>query len=286
MKPALAVVPLVLSALVPVTSAWPADAPTVVEGSFESQGVKVPIAGAYAFRTTSSAGSDAIINVVVSNGGIDADLARKLVDPWLDRRLFFEKRYENEETAVINFEFSPDGKFGGVSYQLGSGNGCGFCVSPAMKSTVKLAGGRLAGTLSCKEEGRAWEITLDVGVASDDHGAALPADGGEPAKAYLAYAAALKAGDAAALKKVIVASLAEQMAEAEKKGSIEGFLGFLGEDRWVDTVTVEKGFATPDTAVLVLKGEGPIGKRQGEVVMRREDGAWRVHDEILSAAIE
>ncbi len=277
---------VVVSVLMPVVTPGAGDVGVVAEGTFESKGVSVPITGAYAFKTTSALGDDAIINVVVSNAVLTPDHASRYIDPWLDRRLFFSHRVESEEVAVINFELKPDGAFHGVSYQLGSGNGCGFCTSPEMKSTVKLAQGRLAGTLSNAGEELGWEITLDVPLASDEHGQALSADGGEPAKAYLAYAAALKAGDAAALKSLLVATMAEQLDKAEKAGRLEDFLGLLGEGRYVDSVTVQNGFVSGDTAVLVINGDGAVGKRAGEAVLRREEGSWRVQDEILEMAPE
>jgi hypothetical protein len=256
------------------------------KGKFESKGVSVEVGGAYAFRTTSSFGSDKILNVVVSNAGISTQFAKKWLDPWLDRRQFFEKRFKDDETAVINFEFTPEGVYQGVSYWLGSSNGCGYCAYGEAKSTVKLVAGRLAGTLSYKGEARSWEIAIDVPVASDDRGAALPAGGGDPGSAYLSYSAALKAGDAAAIKKLIVAPLVENMDKAEKSGELDSFVGMLAGSRYVDTVQVDSGFATAETAVLAVSGSGPVGKRAGQVLLRKEQGGWRVDDEILDMVVE
>lgn len=252
------------------------------QGRFESGGVAVDVVDAYAFRTRQSYGDDPVIAVAVSN----ASLLEAAVDRWLDRKQFLENRVKNQETAVIYFEFSPQGGYQAVSYYLGSGNGCGYCGGGEVKSGVKLEAGRLAGPFSFKGKDRSWDITLDVPLASDDHGTALPPGGGAPGKAYLAFAAAVKDRDAFALKELLASSGMASLERAEKAGQVDAFLDFLGENRYVDTVQVLKGFAGPDRAVLAVAGEGPVGKRKGQVLLRKEAGAWRVDDEILDMASE
>ena len=251
-------------------------------GKFASGTVSFEVSDAYAFRSKSSFGDDQVIQVMVTNSGI----REEAIHPWLDRKKVFEKRFQDEETATIYFEFSPKGEYQAISYYLGSGNGCGYCSGGDVKSTVKLAGGKLAGTFSFQGKDRSWDIKLDVPVAADDHGAALPAGGGEPGKAYLAFAAAVKARDAAALKKLLIARRLAGLEKAEKDGEVQDFLNYLDEGRYADTVKVEKGFATADTAILLVTGDGPIGKRAGQALVRREAAGWRVDDEILESAPE
>ncbi len=250
------------------------------KGKFESGGISFGVSDAYAFRARSSFGDDQVIQVMVTNAGI----LEEKIHPWFDRKKAFDHRFKDDETATIYFEFSPKGDYQAVSYYLAPGNGCGYCSSSDVKSTVKLAGGKLAGTFSHQRKDRAWDITLDVPVASDDHGAALPAGGGEPGQAYLAYAAALKARDAAALKKVLLARRAAGMEQAEKANELPDFFAYLDEGRYADSVRVDRGFASADTAILLVSGDGPIGKRAGQALLRKEAGGWRVDDEILEGA--
>ena len=53
---------------------------------------------------------------------------------------------KDKETAVVYVEFKPDGAYRGPSYYFAQGNGCGYCGGNlGVTSTVKLAGGRIAG---------------------------------------------------------------------------------------------------------------------------------------------
>jgi hypothetical protein len=65
-----------------------------------------------------------------------------------------------------------------------------------------------------------------------------------------------------------------------------GFLAWLGGQRYLDGVRVEKGFAKADSAVLLVTGSGPIGNRRGQVTLTREKDGWRVSDEVVGSASE
>jgi hypothetical protein len=151
---------------------------------------------------------------------------------------------------------------------------------------VKLAGDKLVGGLKSSGKDRIFDVTLDVPVASDDHGAALPAGGGDPGKVYLAFHEALKAGDAPGLKKTLDSFMLKQMAKGEASNDMRGFLAWLGGQRYLDSVRVEKGFAKADFAVLLVTGSGPIGNRRGQVTLAREKDGWRVSDEVVGSASE
>jgi hypothetical protein len=243
-------------------------------GTFTSKKISFKVGGGYAYPALSSLGQDPIIKVAVSNG----EILGILVDPFLDRDKAVAKHVSDDEGALVNFEFTPAGKFDGVSYYLGSGNGCGYCSAPEMKSTVTLTGGRLVGQLTYKTKDVSWNIALDVAVASTEHGPALPANGGEPGKVYKAYAAALAGHQAAALKKLFASRRVESMAQAEKDGQLEAFLDYFAGQNDIATVKIDKGFATADTAVLVVSGtSGDSGSRAGEVVLKKEKDGWRVY---------
>jgi hypothetical protein len=199
---------------------------------------------------------------------------------YYDRRRVVEKRIRDEETGVVYFEFRPDGTFRGLSYYLGPGNGCGFCSSE-VASTVKVANGKVTGTLKGTEKERPFDFTLDVPVMGDDHGAALPPDGGEPGATYLAYHNALLKRDQAALKPLLSADRQNTWVEAEKKGQLAGFVDYLASEHPEKSVRITRGYAKGSTAVLLVAGDSSAGKLVGEVLLMKEKDLWRVDDELM-----
>jgi hypothetical protein len=269
---------VVLAALAGGT-ARAADPSPTAKGRFKSKDVFFDALGAFAFRGKASLDptKDALI-VAVSNAGIRPEIFGR----YFDRKRTLEKRLKDNETAIVYFEFSPQGKYRGLSYYLEPGNGCGYCASSEVESSVKLSGGKLAGSLkSDKEKDRTFDITLDVPLQSDDHGAVLPEGGGAPAKAYLAYHGALVAKDTATLKPFLSEGLLKSYASFEKKEKLDEFLGYLHEEHPVKSVRITKGFSTSSDAVLLIEGESEIGKMTGEVLLLNEKGSWRVHDEVV-----
>ena len=73
-------------------------------------------------------------------------------------------------------------------------------------------------------------MTLDLPIASDDHGAPLPADGGAPGKAYRDYHDALVKRDAKALQPVLSDEQRETLASAIKTGKTNGYLNSLTKE--------------------------------------------------------
>src|SRR5215213_6798010 len=133
---------LAVLALVAVQGAG--AAPGHASGEFSSGDLTVPITDAYAFEGKSSMGKEPALIIAVSNGSFNADA----LNGWHDRKAMIETYMKNADTAIIYFERAPDGTYSGLSYYLGSGNGCGYCSGSDQKSTVALKGGRLVGTLS------------------------------------------------------------------------------------------------------------------------------------------
>jgi hypothetical protein len=109
----------------------------------------------------------------------NAKLENEAIADYYDRRRAMEKHVKDENTGIVYFEFRTDGRYRGVSYYFGAGNGCGFCTSD-VTSSVRVTGGKVSGAIKRSEPGRPFEIALDTPVLSDDHGTALPADRGAP----------------------------------------------------------------------------------------------------------
>jgi len=246
-------------------------------GQFESRNWKVPIADAYAFRHEASLGEGKAIWVAVSNGVF----GKEYLDACWDRQYLLDNFFADDETRVVYLEFGPTGSYSGYSYYFGSGDGCGFCGGGDVTSTVKLAAGRLAGKVATKGEDVSFDISIDVTIATDDHGTDQGPGGGEPGKAYLAYHAALLAGDVAALKVRLTAARVERWQKAEQDGKGDAFLAYLGENR-PQTARVERAFVSGDRALVLVTGESETyGAMHGEAQLRLEGGIWKVDDETI-----
>lgn len=268
---------LLLLGLLAVAAPAAAQAPTKVSGTFTSKDVSFRVAGAVAFNGKSHMnGTTPVVLVAISNTGLNADA----VADFVDRKRAIEKLIKDDETPVVYLEFTPQGQWRGVSYYLASGNGCGFC-SGEVTGTGKIVAGRLTASLKNRESDRSFDITLDVPVLSDDHGVALPADGGAPGKAYLAYHAAVLKRDAAALDTLLSPGNREMFAKAKKDGDTDGYLSYLIEKHSMRSVKITAGWATADKASLLVTGDSSVGTMSGEVFLLKTKGAWGIDEELI-----
>jgi len=251
-------------------------------GSFASRGISFEIADAYAFPAESTVGDERVLAVAISNAGFN----ESFISRYRDRRTLLDNYFKDEETALVYFEFGPDGSYRGLSYYLESGNGCGYC-SGGVTSSVRLTGGRLVGRLSAEDAAseRSFTVDLDVAVEGEDFGRALGEGGGEPGAAYLAYHQAVVAGDAAGLRAVAGQSTRETLANAEQAGQGADYLAWLKGEH-AATVRVTAGFAAGDHALLILAGERSYGRIEGEAILVREPGGWKVDDEMFKVVLE
>lgn len=246
-------------------------------GNFASRGASFEVADAFAFRARSAFGEEPVIAVAISNAGFNEDF----IGRYRDRRYLLDNYFEDEETALVYFEFSPAGAYQGLSYSLGSGNGCGYC-SGGVESSVRLAGDRLVGRLTGRdaESERSFAVELDVPLASDDFGAAQGAGGGAPGAAYLAYHRAVVAADARELAGVVAGELAEKLERAGKNDQVADLFAWLRSEHPA-TVKVTEAFVRGDRALVLAEGEGAAGAVRSEAVLGRANGTWRVEDELV-----
>jgi hypothetical protein len=269
-----------VAAFVMASQVW-AQTPPAVSGTFSSKGVSFKIAGGIAFNGQSSLDPDTpMIVVALSNVSLNVEG----LSDFVDRKRAIEKLVKDDETGIVYLEFTPQGRWHGLSYYFGSGNGCGFCTSE-VTSSVKLTAGKLVGTLKGTEKDRPFTLTLNIPVVSDDHGPALAADGGAPGKAYLAYHAALVKKDAKALKPTLSPGNLAMFGKAEKKNDLAGYVAYLSEDHPVKSVKVTKAWGGRDKASLLIEGESALGKVSGEVFLVNAGGAWGVDEELVELAL-
>ena len=190
--------------------------------------------------------------MAVSNAGFKASS----LDAFYDKAGAIHDRFADEDAKVVNFEFDPNGKYTGLSYYFESGDGCGFCYDSKVKSTVKVSGGRLAGTISYKGDDRQFDVTFDVPMPPKSWGDPLPKDGGAPGKAWLAYHAALEARDKKAIYALLDADMKAMWAKDEKDGDLDGWIEYLWHDQhtMLKTIQIGRRFRNGDRAVVLFTG--------------------------------
>lgn len=250
-----------------------AEQPRQASGRFVSKDVELEIWGAYAFEGPVGLSDDPGIRVAVS----DSEFMTDYIDGYWDRYYWIKERFR---APVAWFHFSPKGEYEGMDYYFGGGNGCGYCFSSDVESSVKLGDGSIAGTLTFSDpEGATFDVTFDVPIAPTDYGKPLPKDGGEPGQVYAAFYQALETGDPDALRPTLDERRQEFLPDLN-------FIEYLRGSR-PDSYEITKALAKPDWALLLLKGEKEYyGTVQVEVHLIREGGVWVVEDELLKPVAE
>jgi hypothetical protein len=277
MKVTRRLVATVLFAAVPAIGAdTPAETAT---GTFRSQSVTLSVKSAIAFHAPSFIDKTDAVIVAVSNARLNPDT----IADYVDRRRVLEKRVKDGETGLVYFEFKPDGAYRGMSYYFGPGNGCGYCTGEVTANT-KLSGGKLSGRLVDSEKERSFDFTFVASIMSDEHGSALPPDGGEPGKAFAAYHQALAKADRPALRAIMSTDQQQYWSEVERKGKLGAWIHSMADAHPTRSVDLVNGYATAGKAVLLIAGESVNGKVVGEVLLVKEADGWRVDDEITEAA--
>jgi predicted SnoaL-like aldol condensation-catalyzing enzyme len=273
---------LIASALaIGVGSALAADVAPVASGPFKSHGLTMHVKSAMAFRGTSILDKSDTIIVAITSAEMDTDA----LAAYSDRRRAIDRRVKDDDNGVVYLEFRPNGAYRGLNYYFARGNGCGYCGG-GVTSTVRLVNGRLAGSLKSSDDNMTFDVVLNVPITSDDHGAALPADGGAPGKVYLAYHEALIKRDAKALRTLLSDELRQTLAEATKDGKAAKYMNFLAKEHPGKSVRITKALSKGNQAVLLIAGESSTTRLTGEVVLLNQGGSWRIDDELTDVVMQ
>lgn len=254
-----------------------ADTPQAT-GKFSGSKLEFNVNGAYGYWSRAK-DDDNIIEIAVSNEGFKASV----FDTFYDARPVIDNLFVDDQTAVVYFQFEPSGKYHGMSYYLGSGDGCGFCYDPSVVSTVKIANNRAKGDLKYKSDNRSFNITIDAPIAPKVWGPAIKGDGGEIGKAYQAYNAAMSSGDRKAQFDALDSVNQATWKKREKDGKLERYLDYRDEKLHyrLKSARIVAGFARENQAVLLIKGSSPlIDHLHGQVTLTKEEGKWKISDEV------
>ncbi len=141
---------------------------------------------------------------------------------------------------------------------------------------------RIAGTVSMPaddffENKYAFTATFDIPVQSKTvaksappKGTPLPADGGEPAKAWQAYRKALASGNVAEIRKTVAQDLQKDTQDPDFPKMLKVIQAMQPKK-----VKVKSGTVDGDTATLMVDSLDEE-KQSGTITMRREGGQWKL----------
>lgn len=146
---------------------------------------------------------------------------------------------------------------------------------------------RVAGTVSIPaddffDEKFAYSATFDVPLqvkpaektatqkVAELKGTRLPADGGEPAKAWQAYRKAIASGDVAAIRKNITADMVKQTEDPDFKKMLP-----LIREMQPKKVKIDGGTIDGDNATLLVTSLDEKNTT-GTVTLHRESGQWKL----------
>ncbi len=267
---------MMIAAFVPFLSLAAEEAQ--VTGKFEGTKKKFDVGGGYAYWITDP-NDGPLIEVAVSNSSFKSSY----FDAFYDPRPAIDTLFVDDQTAVVYFQFEPNGKYHGMSYYLTSGDGCGFCYDPSVKSTVRIAGQRAKGKLSYTGDNRGFNIDMDVPIAPKEWGKPIDKDGSDQAKAFRAYNAAMDKSDQKAVFKLLDSETRDIWTKQEKKGKLDAYLDYRSEKiHWrLKDARIVNGYVRGNQAVLLVKASSPlIDHIHGQVLLTKESDGWKIGDEM------
>ena len=126
-----------------------------------------------------------------------------------------------------------------------------------------------------------FDLVFDAAVAPPP-GKPLPADGGEPGKAYRAWTAAVAKGDLPVLRTLVGGDYNGWRIKSDDQDDVKAALKDLRDGTPVEA-KVLSGRIDGDNAVLWVEGKDRDDiLRRGRVLLQRDGGGWRYMEADLS----
>ncbi|HWS76811.1 MAG TPA: hypothetical protein VN205_00385 [Thermomonas sp.] len=130
-----------------------------------------------------------------------------------------------------------------------------------------------------------FDLRFDVAVTPPP-GKPLPADGGEPGKAYRAWIAAVAKGDVATLGALVGGDYNGWRIKSDDQDDVKAALKDLRDGTPLQA-RILRGRIDGDSAVLWVEGKDRDDiLRRGRVLLQRGDGAWRYMEADLDSVEE
>jgi hypothetical protein len=258
-------------------------------GTLYQEGKSLALVSAYAYRGPDPFDkTKEITTVVFSDKKIDAAAANAAAN----RGEAVEDQLRRAEATRVELNIEGDGSVQNVNIvsrgSSGSQSGSGWYTIKLAKHDAK----RIDGTFKSNDEadkksGRFYDLKFALDIAGPpDLGAALPSGGGEPAKAYMAYLAALKKGDVDALAKTMTKERSAEILAHRNDPDFKMMFAFIQQSAMRDPKCT-KGFSKGDAATLELSGkDGDGNAATSTATMQKEGGTWRLAKESMSTHAE
>lgn len=258
-------------------------------GTLYQDGKPLALVSAYAYRGPDPFDkTKEITTVVFSDKKIDAAAANAAAN----RGEAVDDQLRRDNATRVELNFEGDGSLQNVNIvsggSSGSQSGSGWYTLKLARNDAK----RVEGTFKTNDEadkksGRFYDLEFALDIAGPPNlGAALPAGGGEPAKAYMAYLAALKKGDIDALAKTMTKERSAELLAHRNDPDFKAMFGFIQESAMRDP-KVTKGFSSGESATLELSGKDGMGNAAtSTATMQKEGGSWRLAKESMSSHVQ
>lgn len=249
-------------------------------GTLYNDGKAIALKHAYAYRMPDPFEKDKqITRIVFADKPIDA---AALADA-SDRDSAIDDQLREATRVDLNLE--ADGSVQNVNthigYSSGSQSGSGwYTLSLKHNDDKRVEGSFRSNDEADKKSGKYYDLAFALDLpGAPDLGAALPANGGEQGKAYLAYLAALKKGDIDAMAKSMTKARADELLAHRDDKDFKMMFGFIQGQALREPKYV-KGHAKGDRATLEYTGKDADGNAVTSTVsMLREGGAWKLEKE-------
>ena len=255
-------------------------------GTLYQEGKQIALPSAYAYRGPDPFDkAKTITTVVFADKPIDAAAANAAAD----RGEAVSDQMRQKDATRVELNLEDDGSVQNVNINApgssGSQSGSGWYTLKLVKNDAK----RVEGTFRSndeadKKEGRFFDLKFALDIAGPpDLGAALPADGGDPGKAYLAYLAALKKGDIDALAKTMTNERSAELIAHRNDADFKMMFAFIQSSALQNPKFV-KGNSKGDSATLELSGKDGDGNNATSIAtMQKEGGTWRMAKESMTS---
>ena len=255
-------------------------------GTLYQEGKQIALPSAYAYRGPDPFDkAKTITTVVFADKPIDAAAANAAAD----RGEAVSDQMRQKDATRVELNLEDDGSVQNVNINApgssGSQSGSGWYTLKLVKNDAK----RVEGTFRSndeadKKEGRFFDLKFALDIAGPpDLGAALPADGGDPGKAYRAYLAALKKGDIDALAKTMTNERSAELIAHRNDADFKMMFAFIQSSALQNPKFV-KGNSKGDSATLELSGKDGDGNNATSIAtMQKEGGTWRLAKESMTS---
>ncbi len=248
-------------------------------GHVTVDGIRLDLAHAYALWVEDGAPGERRVLLLVTDRPIDAEAAASALNPGGQAA----EQLAASGGGLVAVAVGADGGEQGLSFWRAAPESRFETTAVGSFALTRFTAERIAGAWQC-EAPYEFALTFDAEISDlAVRGTRLGGGGGEPGAAYLAYAEALRRGDAPTLRRLMGERAVATLPEAADPATLAVILSWLPSGRPV-TPVVRSALLRDDTAVLWIEGADPDGRAlSGRVLMARTPAGWREVEADLSS---